>query len=114
MIYDLTDIKIYIRPEATDMRKQTNGLSVLVQDELELDPFSGNLFIFCNKNRKRLKILYWHKNGFCLWLKRLEKHKFPWPKAGSQTFDISLKELKLLLDGIDFFSAHKEIICREV
>ena len=62
------------------MRKQINGLSALVQESFSSPALSGDLFIFCNKRRNRLKILYWQKNGFCLWLKRLEKHKFPWPK----------------------------------
>ena len=57
------------------MRKQINGLSLIVQDELELNPFDKNIFVFCNKMRNRLKILYWDKNGFCLWLKMLKKIK---------------------------------------
>ena len=67
MFVDFRKIKIYLRPGFTDMRKQANGLSVFVEEELELDPLSGNLFLFCNKRRNILKVLYWDRNGFCSW-----------------------------------------------
>ncbi|MDA3809026.1 MAG: IS66 family insertion sequence element accessory protein TnpB [Spirochaetaceae bacterium] len=86
MILNLDKLNIYVKPGATDMRKQINGLSVIVQEELEKGPFSGSLFLFCNKTRKLLKILYWDRNGFCLWLKRLEKDKDPWPQAAETSF----------------------------
>ena len=59
--------QIYLAVGGTDMRKSINGLSSIVMDEFELDPFSGNLFGFCNKIRKIIKILFWDKNGFCIW-----------------------------------------------
>jgi transposase len=80
MFVDFSKIRIFVRPGTTDFRKQINGLSIMVQDDMELDSLSNNLFLFCNKKRNRLKVLYWDKNGFCLWLKRLEKDRFPWPK----------------------------------
>ncbi|MBI9107818.1 MAG: IS66 family insertion sequence element accessory protein TnpB [Spirochaetales bacterium] len=82
MILNLESIAIYIRPGITDMRKQINSLSVIVEEEMILNPVSGALFIFCSRNRKLLKCISWDKNGFYLWLKRLEKDKFPWPEAG--------------------------------
>lgn len=109
MIVNWPEISIYIKPGPTDMRKQINGLSVLVEEEFGEKVFSGSLFIFCNKNRKRLKILYWDRNGFCMWLKRLEKHRFPWPKDESESKEITVNQLKMLLDGIDFFNAHKKL-----
>ena len=109
MLIEWQQVRIFIKPGITDMRKQINGLSIIVEEELERDPFSGNIFIFCNRKRKRLKILYWDRNGFCLWLKRLEKHKFPWPMHRDEVSEISAEELKLLLSGIDFFNAHKSI-----
>ena len=81
MFLDLSKISIFVRPGSTDMRSQINGLSVLAEYEMKLDPGSGNLFMFCSKNRKNLKCIYWDKNGFCMFQKKLEKDKFPWPKV---------------------------------
>jgi len=67
-------IRVYLALGATDMRKAINGLSVLVEQAMDLDPFSGDLFVFCNRRHTILKILYWDANGFCLWHKRLEEH----------------------------------------
>jgi transposase len=109
MKIDWGKVRIYLKPGPTDMRKQINGLSILVEEELDEDPFSGHLYMFCNKNRKRLKILYWDRNGFCLWLKRLEQDKFPWPKNRDEVLEIKREELIMLLDGINFFTAHKKL-----
>jgi len=109
MIIDLTKMKIMIKPGKTDFRKQINGLAVIVENELKMDVFSNYMFIFCSTNRKRLKILYWDRNGFCLWLKRLEKDSFPWPKNEIEAREITYKELKMLLDGINFFAAYQKL-----
>jgi len=109
MIIDWTKITIMIKPGKTDFRKQINGLAVIVEKELKLNVFSNYLFLFCSKNRSRLKILYWDSNGFCLWLKRLEKDKFPWPKNETEAREITYEELKMLLGGINFFAAHKKL-----
>jgi transposase len=71
--------------------------------------FSKYLFVFCSTDRTRLKILYWDKTGFCLWQKRLEESRFPWPKNENEARSITFDELKMLLDGIDFFKAHKPL-----
>ena len=109
MIIDLEKVAIYVRPGKTDMRKQINGLSVIVQDELKLDPFSGALFLFCNKRRHLLKILYWDRTGYCMWLKRLEKARFPWPMDRTEVQEIDLSQLRQLLSGINFWEAHEEV-----
>lgn len=109
MILDVGSIAIYVRPGKTDMRKQINGLSVLVESEMAKDPFSGALFLFCNGGRRLLKAIYWDRNGFCMWQKRLEKHQFPWPQTDAAVRKITGSELKMLLDGIDFFKAHREL-----
>jgi transposase len=96
------------------MRKQINSLAVMVQDEMGLDLFEGNLFLFCNKRRNRLKILYWDKNGFCLLLKRLEKEKLPWPKDKREAVEITEGQLRMILSGIDFWKAHKELKYSEI
>ncbi|MBF9017259.1 MULTISPECIES: IS66 family insertion sequence element accessory protein TnpB [unclassified Oceanispirochaeta] len=109
MILDLNNLNIYVKPGITDMRKQINGLSILVEEDLKQDPFSGSLFLFCNKQKRLLKILYWDRNGFCLWLKRLEKDRFPWPSDEKEANLISLEQFKMLLNGIDFWKAHKQL-----
>jgi transposase len=75
------NIKVYLTLGSTDMRKSIDGLSLLVNERLELSPFSGHLFAFCNRKRNMVKILYWDTNGFCLWHKRLEKQAFKWPTS---------------------------------
>lgn len=68
--------QVYLHKQPVDFRKSINGLSLLVEQEMQLSPFSGALFVFCNQQRTRLKVLYWDSTGFCLWYKRLEKDKF--------------------------------------
>lgn len=114
MKIDWEKVRIFVKPGTTDMRKQINGLTTMIQEETNHDLFSGSLFLFCNRNRKRLKILYWDRNGFCLWLKRLEKDKFPWPKDGQDDFEITSDQISMLLDGIDFFNPHKQLNYSEV
>ncbi len=114
MIIDFSKITIYIRPGITDMRKQINGLSILTDDEMGKDSGDGNLYLFCSKNRKQLKCIYWDKNGFCLWQKKLEQDKFPWPMTEEEVQEIDFEKLKLLLSGIDFWKAHKEIKFKEM
>jgi transposase len=101
--------QVYLAIGVTDMRKQINGLSIMVEQHLALNPFSGDLFVFCNRRRNMVKILYWDKNGFCLWHKRLEKHLFKWPRSASETVRIGSQELDWLLDGLDFTSAHQRL-----
>jgi transposase len=109
MIFDYTDYRYFIRPGKTDLRKGVNGLSLMIQNIMKNDPFSKSLFLFCNRERKLLKIVYWDRNGFCLWQKKLEKNKYPWPETEDDAREIKFEELKMLLDGIDFFKAHKEL-----
>jgi transposase len=106
-----SNIRVYLASGSTDMRKSINGLSVLVQGALELDPFSGYMFAFSNKRRTIVKILYWYRNGFCLWQKRLEKDRFKWPEVTSKTLEIGSRELNWLLDGLEIHQgkAHKSL-----
>jgi len=105
---DLLKCRIFVSAGITDMRKSINGLSAMVSEQMELNPLGGDLFLFSNGG-KLLKALYWDRNGFCLWQKRLEKHRFPWPKAGNSVVELSDQQLKWLLAGIDFFNAHEEL-----
>ena len=111
VIFDHTGVQVYLAIGATDMRKSINGLSILVEDQLDLDPFSGHLFAFCNRKRSIVKILYWNHNGFCLWHKRLEKDRFQWPESREEVVSVSRRELNWLLDGLTIYQrkAHKEL-----
>jgi len=114
MIIDLTQVKIFLRPGKTDMRKAINGLTAIVQEVMKCDPFSGSVFIFSNGERKLLKAVYWDKTGFWLSQKRLEKNRFPWPQDEAEAKELTVEELKMLLTGIDFFKAHKELFYKRV
>jgi transposase len=114
MFIDWNKAKIFIKPGFTDMRKQINGLALIASKEISNNIFAGNLFLFCSKSRRHLKILYWDRNGFCLWYKRLEKDKFPWPKNTNEIKELSTHQLSMLLDGIDFFNAHKKLYYKKV
>jgi len=107
MLHLRESIRIYLRPGKTDFRKSINGLSVIVQERMKFDPFSGNYFVFCNRTKSRLKILYWDRNGFCLWYKRLEEDKFRWPKTEDEAREMTREEFRWLLMGLDFYNAHK-------
>lgn len=100
---------VYLALGSTDMRKAINGLSILVEQAMELNPFSGDLFVFCNRARTIIKILYWDHNGFCLWHKRLEKHRFKWPRSRKEVITIGSQQLGWLLAGLDFTSAHQRL-----
>ena len=100
MFVDPSDI--YLHLDAVDFRKSINGLVVIVEQQVELSPFIDAMFIFSNKKRGKLKILYWDKTGFALWYKRLEKQRFKWPKH-LQLSHLTLSEQQFtwLLGGYD-------------
>lgn len=94
--------QIYLHLDAVDFRKSINGLIVVVEQQLELSPFMDALFIFSNKKRDKLKVLYWDKTGFALWYKRLEKQRFKWPTDNELTrLVLSEQQLNWLLGGYD-------------
>ena len=94
--------RVYLALGATDMRKQIDGLAVLVEDVLQADPLSSHLFVFCNRARDKIKILFWHNNGFWLWYRRLERQRFWWPRgAQKRAIELSVRELGWLIEGLD-------------
>lgn len=96
-------VPIYLHREPVDFRKAINGLAVIVSEEMELAPYEPALFVFCNKNRSQLKVLYWDETGFALWQKRLEKDKFKWPrKLSDEVLKINHEQWQWLLRGFDF------------
>ena len=111
----LQDSRVFVRPGPTDMRKQINGLALIVEQQMELSPFESSLFVFCNRARRILKALYWDRTGFCLWMKRLEQHRFPWPSDASEARQqIDAQQLRMLLGGVDFWNAHEELFFEKV
>jgi transposase len=96
----LTGKRVYLACGKTDMRKQINGLMAIVEQSFKLDPFGGAVFVFCNRNRDRLKILEWDGDGFWLYFKRLEKGHFRWSAEGEDaTMTLTSEELQILLGG---------------
>ena len=94
--------RVYLALGATDMRKQIDGLAVLVEDALQADPLSSHLFVFCNRARDKIKILFWHNNGFWLWYRRLERQRFWWPQGAQEdAVELSVRELGWLIEGLD-------------
>jgi len=112
-----SDKPVYICSGPTDMRKSINGLTVMVSESLSLDPFSESLFVFCNKNRNRLKILEWDGDGFWLYFKRLERGHFRWPTKGdSSVMVLESKELSYLIEGakLEKKLKRKEVFERQI
>jgi len=95
--------RVYLCVAPVDFRKSIDGLSLLVEQQLNLNPFESVLFVFINRRRDKIKILYWEKNGFCLWYKRLEKQRFKWPEQAAETLALNGEQLNCLLDGFDLW-----------
>lgn len=95
--------RIWLCTEATDMRKSFDGLSAMVKQVLKQNPVSGDFFVFINRRRSMMKVLYFSPGGYCLWCKRLEQGTFARLHGGNMT----VSELLLLIDGIDIKSSVK-------
>lgn len=96
-------VRIFVAVEATDMRKQFDGLIALVRDGMKEDPFAGHVFAFANRRRDRIKLLYFDRSGFWVSAKRLEQGTFAWPSAASGAGPVEWRaaDLALLLSGVD-------------
>ena len=107
MIHLPAAVRVYLCLSPCDMRRSFDGLHALVRDHLQLDPFAGHLYLFANKRRDRLKILYWNRDGFAIWAKRLEAGTYAIPSGepGSRRIEITIEELSALLSGIDLSTA---------
>jgi transposase len=111
------DIAIYLHRDPVDFRKSINGLSVIVTENMERSPMDPALYVFCNKRRTQLKVLYWDYTGFALWHKRLEQDKFKWPnRIDSTTITITHEQWNWLLRGFDFtkLKPHAELVFSSV
>ena len=101
MIGDISKAEhIYIAVGYKDMRKQIDGLSAIVQQNFKLDPFSNSVFLFCGRNTRTMKALYWEGDGFVLLYKRLENGKFKWPRDESEALEITSQQFRWLLEGL--------------
>lgn len=112
-----SDKPVYLCCGCTDMRKSIKGLMTLVQESFSLDPFADALFVFCNRNRNRLKILEWDGDGFWLYFKRLERGRFRWPSEGdTSTMVLDVNELSCLIDGarLEKKLGRKEVFERQI
>jgi transposase len=105
---------VYLAPGATDLRKSIDGLSAVVSAVFELDPFSDRWFVFCNRQKDKLKILRWDTNGFWLYYRRLERGRFKWPVQTGPALSITRRQLQWLLDGlaIEQRQAHRPVHAR--
>ena len=102
--------KVFFVLGVTDMRKGIDSLSLIVSSHNK-NTIDGSLYVFCSRNRKMIKVLFWDKNGFALYQKRLESDKFIWPNDCRETIEISISQLRWLLDGLNPLTTrgHKKI-----
>ena len=102
-------VRVYLAKQPAEMRQSFDGLSSLASGSLSLDPLSGHLFVFVNKRRDRIKILYWDRDGLAIWAKRLERGTFRIPAAAADRVDMTTAELAALLAGIDLNTARRRV-----
>jgi transposase len=106
-------VKVFICTDPADMRRSFDGLGGMTENLMKQDPLTGHLFVFRNRNRDRLKILYWDRDGLAIWYKRLEQGTFQFPtdlkpkEDKPVSVEITASELSLLLGGIDLRSAQR-------
>src|SRR5215813_7189904 len=110
MIHLPASVRVYLATAPCDMRRSFDGLHALVNAVLQLDAFAGHLFVFANKRRDRVKILYWDRDGFAVWAKRLEEgtYAMPFGEESEQRREITAQELGALLSGIDLSRARRQ------
>ena len=109
MIHLPASVRVYLCLTACDMRKSFDGLHALVREHLELDAFAGHLFVLASRRRDRVKILYWDRDGFAIWAKRLEEgtYALPFSESSEVRREVTAQELGALLSGIDLSQAQR-------
>lgn len=113
MIALSSDVRVFLYRQPTDMRKSFNGLIALTEAVLQQDPLSGSLFVFLNRRRDRMKILYWANSGFCIWYQQLQQGTYQLPvhetlnEQQRETLEVTRSQLSLILDGIDLASVQQ-------
>ena len=101
-------VRVFVCAQATDMRRSFDRLAEMTRSVLAQDPFSGHLFVFFNRPRDRVKLLFWDRSGFCLYYKRLERGAFCLPKIDGAGMEIEATELALILEGIELAGATRQ------
>ena len=116
MMRPAPEVTVYLCVAPVDMRKQAASLALLVEQSLGHNVFDSALYVFCNRKRDRVRIVYWERNGLCLWSKRVEKQQFIWPRPPADaTVAMSGRELNALLDGFDVWErGHRTLDIRRV
>ena len=107
MLLPESGVHVWLYAPPTDMRKSFDGLSALVRQKLSEDPTSGELFVFINRKRTQMKVLYFDQGGYCLWSKRLEAGRFHFDARSGEKRVLSWTELKLIIEGIDLASVRR-------
>jgi transposase len=111
MIALAPQVRVFLYRLPTDMRKSFHGLIALTESALKQDPLSGGLFVFVNRRRDRIKILYWGQTGFCIWYQQLQQGTYQLPAEDAleaqETVEVTCSQLSLILDGIDLASARQ-------
>jgi transposase len=102
MILTDTNIRIWLYREATDMRKSFAGLITLVKNQLHEDPLTGHLFVFINRRKTQMKVLYYSQGGFCIWMKKLTQGCFAISQQINSKNSLTWHELQCLVDGVEF------------
>lgn len=103
MLHLSSNTKVYLACGATDLRCGIDTLAAIVQEQFQLDPFSSNMFVFCNRAQEKIKCLIWDVNGFWLLHKRLEKGRFQWPQTKEELVTVSYRQFRWLLDGLSIY-----------
>jgi transposase len=100
-------VRVFAAVGPTDLRNGYDGLARLAREVIEQEPLSGHLFVFANRRRDRLKILYWDRDGYAVWMKRLERGTFRWPAPGARSVEWTAAELAAVLGGLDLKQARR-------
>jgi len=107
MLFPEAQVRIWLYTQPTDMRKSYDGLSALVKGPLADDPQSGQLFVFINRKRTQMKVLYFDRSGYCIWSKRLEQGRFHFRQVLNGKLALTWMDLKLIVEGIDTTSIQR-------
>ena len=114
MRLDFSHARIIIRPGTTNMLASKDRLLEIIKSIMKDDPFSGAVFLFCNRNRNILKMIWWDRAGFWVAQKKLEKGRWPWPDTQEQVRQLNPGQIEMLLKGVDFFKGHDELFFSEI